>query len=419
MHHDHHVVVQHEPQQWPVVSDRCRQLIRQGALTILDPEASFVADLQAASLSGDNMRVIARDPVLAEGSRLTTTANVMHWATANVENPGERVRPLLGPAALASARDMVRRGLDKDALESYRKAQSLAWQLWLGLCFELTDDPVQLREVLEVTSVSISSFIDDTITAISARMDAERDDLTRGTHAERRAVLALLLEGAPIDPGRAQRQLSYRFAGDHTAIIVWGPPGTDAHTLEKVAESVMIATGAERRLTIVAGASALWLWVPRAVSGTSALRAVVDRHPVVRIALGRTASGLDGFRSTHLEAATTQRMLDALRTHRRVASFRDVQFVALLSHDTASADEFIADTLGALAEAESELRELVLTYIRDGCNTSSAASRLYIHRNTVVRRLAQAEALLPRPLNENLIQVAAALELLAWHGGSP
>ena len=81
---------------------------------------------------------------------------------------------------------------------------------------------------------------------------------------------------------------------------------------------------------------------------------------------------------------------------------------------------YLRDTpLGALAEAESELRELVLTYIRDGCNTSSAASRLYIHRNTVVRRLAQAEALLPRPLNENLIQVAAALELLAWHGGSP
>lgn len=360
------------------------------------------------------MRAIARDPVLAEGSRLTTTANVMHWAASNVERPGERVLPELGAEALASARDMVRRGVDKDALESYRKAQGLAWRLWVNLCFDLSDDPVELREVLDVTSLSISTYIDDTIAAVSARMDQERDDLTGGTHAERRAVLALVLEGAPIDRDHAERRLGYAFSGAHTAIIVWGPPGTDSHVLEDVAESVMIAAGASRRLTVVAGASALWLWIPVVVLGTSEFVPVVDGHPRVRIALGRTASGLDGFRRSHLEASTTQRMLDPSRTRRQLASFHDAQFVALMSNDAASAEEFIRDALGALVESDPELRASVLTFVREGCNANASAARLYTHRNTVLRRLSRAQALLPRPMNENLVQVAAALELLEW-----
>jgi DNA-binding PucR family transcriptional regulator len=61
----------------------------------------------------------------------------------------------------------------------------------------------------------------------------------------------------------------------------------------------------------------------------------------------------------------------------------------------------------------------VLTYVRELGSTSRTAQRLYTHRNTVLRRLARADELLPRPLAENAVAVAAALEVLRWRGESP
>ena len=55
--------------------------------------------------------------------------------------------------------------------------------------------------------------------------------------------------------------------------------------------------------------------------------------------------------------------------------------------------------------------EVALCYTGD---LSNPAERLYTHRNTVIRRLARADELLPRPLADNLVDIAAALELLRW-----
>jgi DNA-binding PucR family transcriptional regulator len=414
--HDHYsneaIVVYCEPQSWPVVSARAQELIRQGALTLLQQGASFVENVQAIALSGDSMRAIAVDPVLAERSRRTTMANVLHWATANVEHPGARVTPDLGPEALSTARDMVRRGLDKEASESYRKVQAVAWRRWVSICFDLTDDATELREVLDVSALSISAFVDDTIAARAARMDEERDDLTRGASAERRATLALIIEGAPIDRSRAEQRLGYNLSGPHTAVVVWGRPGTDVRDLEDVAESVMQVSGAERRLTIVADASTLWLWIPRTAADNTMLAPIVNRHPDVRMAIGRTGAEIPGFRTSYLDAVTTQRMLDAARTTRRLATYHDVQLIALLSQNL-STDEYLQNTLGPLVDADAE-REILLAYIRERCNATATAERLFTHRNTVLRRLLRAEELLPRPLDEHLVEVAVALEILAW-----
>ena len=401
-----------EPESWPVVSVRAQELIRQGALTVLQQGGKFVENFRTIALSGDSTRPIALDPVLAENSRRTTLANVLHWATANVERPGARVKPDLGPEALSMARDMVRRGLDKEALESYRKVQTFAWRRWVSICFDLTDDPAELREVLDVSSLSISAFIDDTVAARAARMDEELDVLTRGTSAERRATLALIIEGAPINRSRAEQRLGYHLSGPHTAIVVWGRPGTDVHDLEEVAESVMQVSGAERRLTIVADASTLWLWIPRAAADSATLAPIVDKHADVCVAVGRTGTEIQGFRTSYLDAVTTQRMLDASRTSRRLATYHDVQLMALLSQNLTT-DEYLQNTLGPLVNADAE-REILLTYIRERCNATATAERMFTHRNTVLRRLLRAEELLPRPLDEHLVEVAVALEILAW-----
>ena len=61
----------------------------------------------------------------------------------------------------------MRRGLDDDALHAYRIGQNVAWRRWMAIAFELTSDPDELRELLDVTARSIFTFVDETIAAAS------------------------------------------------------------------------------------------------------------------------------------------------------------------------------------------------------------------------------------------------------------
>jgi DNA-binding PucR family transcriptional regulator len=109
-------------------------------------------------------------------------------------------------------------------------------------------------------------------------------------------------------------------------------------------------------------------------------------------------------------------MLARLTSPQQVARYEDVQLVALLTAEPTQVEEFLADTLGGLLTADAEVREAVGAYVRELGNASRTAQRLYTHRNTVLRRLARADELLPRPLAENVLGVAAALEVLRWRG---
>jgi DNA-binding PucR family transcriptional regulator len=406
---------------WPDVPPEVRELFRRGAELALAPRQQWIDELHTAALGGERMRPVAEDPVLAEATRRANLANLVHWAAANVQHPGRRVPANTGPEVLEAARDMVRRGLDAGSLDAYRRGQAAAWRRWMEICFDLTSDPVLLRSLLDVSALSITTFIEDTVAAVSERMAAEHADLTRGAHAERRATVSLLLEGAPIGRDRAEARLGYGLGGPHTAVIVWSGSGTAASdSLEAAAEAVVRAAGADRRLTVVASAASLWVWLPSATApGLPGLTAELAAHPDVRVAVGRPGRDVAGFRRSHLDAATTQRMVTRLTSPQQVARYQDVQLVALLTGDPAQADEFLADTLGGLLGADADTRAAVLTYVRELGSTSRTAERLYTHRNTVLRRLARADELLPHPLAENAVAVAAALEVLRWRGGSP
>ncbi|GAA3194179.1 PucR family transcriptional regulator [Dactylosporangium siamense] len=395
---------------WPRLSPAVAELFRRGAEIALDPRADWIEELHAAALGGDRMRPVAADPVLAEATKRANLANLLHWAAQNVRHPGRRVPANMGAEALDAARDMVRRGLDERGLDAYRTAQSVAWRRWMEICFDLTTDPVLLRELLDASALSIATFIDDTVAAVSRRMEAERAELTLGASAERRAAVTLLLEGAPIGRARAEAQLGYGLAGPHTAAILWS--ASSGEHLEGAAETVMRAAGATHRLTVVASAAALWVWFPAGAAPRTG--DLAELHPDVRVALGRPGADVDGFRRSHLDAAEAQRMLTRLTSPQQVARYEDVQLVALLTAEPTRADEFLADTLGELLHADPATRFTVLTYVREQCSTTRTAERLYTHRNTVLRRLARADELLPRPLEENVVSVGAALEVLRW-----
>ncbi|MNH46610.1 hypothetical protein D3C79_1094630 [compost metagenome] len=53
-------------------------------------------------------------------------------------------------------------------------------------------------------------------------------------------------------------------------------------------------------------------------------------------------------------------------------------------------------------------------FLANGCNITQTAEVLGTHRNTLLRRLERAQDLLPIPLADHRIQIAAALELVIW-----
>jgi DNA-binding PucR family transcriptional regulator len=400
---------------WESPSPRVAELIRQGAHIALDELAGWLDEIDRATLAASPE--IREDPVLVASATRTNRANLVHWAAANVRDPGRPVAANLGAEPLALARDLVRRGLDAAALDAYRVGQNVALRWWLKTAFDLTSDADELHQMLDVTLRSIGEFIDATLAGINAQMRSEREELTRGTHAERREAVALILEGAPISRRRAEARLGYALNQSHTAAVVWtDQPDSDTRSLERAVDALGQVAGT-RPLNLIAGAATRWVWIGGGQRWAAAdLDSRLEQYPEVRVAVGPTAAGIEGFRRSHLNALTTQRMVARLKSRQRIVLFADVQLVALLTLDPEGADDFITQILGDFRHAPPELRSDVEIFIKEQCNASRTAERLYTHRNTLKERLHRAEKLLPRPLDESSVHVAVALEALRWRG---
>ncbi|WP_134426635.1 Rv1453 family transcriptional regulator [Mycobacterium ulcerans] len=403
---------------WQGPSPRVGELIRQGAKAVLDGSQQWLDEYDRVTMAANP--AIADDPVLAEATRRSIRSSLIHWAAANVSNPGAPVAPNLGPEPLSIARDMVRRGLDPF---TFRIAQTVGWRLWMGVAFGLTSDPDELRELFEVTYRSISEFVEATSAGIAAQMQRERDELARGTHAERREVTALILDGAPISRQRAEARLGYALNRTHTAAVIWSDePDGDLNRLDRVVDAFGRAADFARPLTVIAGAATRWVWVANAANATLDVEQVeqaVRDVPGARIAIGAAATGIEGFRRSHLEALTTQRMVAGLNSRQRVALIADIQLIALIAQNPEAANDFIKNTLGDFESAGAELHKTVLTFVNEQCSIGRTTKVLYTHRNTLLRRLDRAQQLLPRPLDHSSVHVAVALEALQWRGNPP
>lgn len=401
---------------WRLPSAPVRELIRQCAQITVNARPEWLDELDAAVLGASP--IIAADPELAAAVSRSNRDNLFFWGTANIRDPGAPVPPNTGPEPMIIARELVRRGLDAFSLDAYRIGESVAYRRLMEVAFELNSDPTELHELLDVCSRSISSFIDATLARIAVQIDVERDELTRGTHAERRETVVLLLEGAPIPRSRAEARLGYALTGTHTAAVIWSDePDGDSTRLDRAVEAFGQATGGTRPLSVLASMATRWVWVPvSADTDTAAMVRSASAAHDVRIAIGSTGDGVEGFRRSHFDALTTQQMLVRLQSPQQIAFFADVQLVALITTDADRAAGFVKHALGDLEYADPELHNTIRTFIAAQSNASRAAARLYLHRNTLLRRLSRADELLPTPLAECTVNVAVALDVLRWRG---
>jgi DNA-binding PucR family transcriptional regulator len=392
-------------------------LIRTAAERLLEAPQALLDEFHAAVLQTADPGVAA-DPALVAGIRLTNRSNLMHWSTSNIRRPGQQVSANVGPVTLDFARDLVRRGLDDTSLNGYRAGQNTVWRRWMGIAFELTSDVELLREMLDISYRSMASYVDETLAGIGEQIEREREQLLSGAHAARLQIVSLILDGAPITARRASSRLGYELARPHTAYIVWSDtPGLRHGELERTAGELARAAGAPRPLTVAASVSSLWAWFATDTGfDAGAFRNVVPEDSGIRVALGPTLPGIDGFRRSHHDAIVTQRLMRRMSSTVRFASHPDVRLVALAAHDDDDAADFVARTIGDLASADPELRDTLRTYIREQFNTTRTAKVLFTHRNTILNRVALAEKLLPAPLAGRGLEVGLALEIAHWLG---
>ncbi len=395
-------------------SPRIHELIREAARIALNPTQEWLDEFDRAILAANPS--IAADPALATVVKRSNRAHLIHFAAANLRNPGAPVPANLGPEPLRMARDLVRVGLDALALDIYRIGQNVAWRRWTDIAFGLTSDPDELHELLDVPFRTANEFVDTTLAGITTEMQLERDKLTRDVPAERRKIVQLLIDGAPISREHAEARLGYPLDRSHTAAVIWGDQAQGDHShLDRVADAFGHAGGCPHPLVVVAGAATRWVWVKDAPGfDIDLIHEVLHDIPDARIAIGATAPGIEGFRRSHRDALTTARMIIRLESPHRVAFFTDVEMVALLTENAEGADDFIQRTLGNLESASPALKTTLLTFINQQCNASRAARLLFTHRNTLMNRLETAQRLLPRPLADTTIHVAVALEAQQW-----
>jgi DNA-binding PucR family transcriptional regulator len=397
------------------LSPPIRELIREGAWIALNASPEWLDEFNRATVATNP--AIAGDPTLGAAVSTSNRTSLIHFATSHLRDPGGPVAPYLGPEPLRMARILVRHGLGASALDVYRIGLNVALQRWTDIVFELTSDPQQLHELLNVIYRSANDFVDATLAGVARQMKLEHNEFVRGAVVERRRIVELILEGDSISHKRAEARLGYGLSGSHTAAIIWcDESDDDLRLLDRAAAALGEAVGCPRSLTVTCSEATRWVWLKDVAVDGEQVRAVSEETPKLRIAIGDSAPGIEGFRSSHEQALTAQQMMVRLQSRQQTAFFEDIRMVALLTQKPDRTEEFIKDTLGALASAGAVLRHTLLAYINEQCNAARAAQNLYIHRNTLLSRLDAAQRLLPRPLDRNTVRVAVALEALKWCG---
>jgi DNA-binding PucR family transcriptional regulator len=397
--------------------DDVAEIVRRGAQIVLATLDEVTAGISELHLRTPGMERVAQDPVFAAASLRTIRSTLAHCAAAVIDHPLEPI-PAAGDAeTFRMARDLVRRDLDESVLVAYRVGQVGAWQAWVSITCNLTDDVGLVRRVLDRTAASIGDFVERTLDRVQQAMREERADLLRGNNPERREMVARLLDGAPVARERASARLGLDLAQPHTAAVVWLTPGrTEKAPLEEAVDLLIRSTAARRHVSVFPSTGVAWLWLAGAGPEATDVEPELRGWPV-RVAIGETSTGVEGFRASHRSALAVQRLVSRSGL-RRVVRAEDVRLASLLSRHGDEALDFARSVLGDLTGASTDVLLTVRTYLDELGSVSRTAERLYTHRNTVVRRLARADELLPLPLTARPVDVAAALEMWQWLGHS-
>jgi len=376
----------------------------------------LVAEMDAAEV--ELSPAAGSDAAVLADTSASNRANAVRLLSMFARREAKMAPIDIPPEALDVARTVARRGLDLDLIfQSYRRGQNVAWSRYLRHASQLESTGPLLFELLEVASARMFEYVDHVVAGVIAAAQREREEVLGGALARRAETIRLILDGAAIDAARAGERLGYDLRQRHTALVLWTPPHGDVQgALESAAAMLARAAGTRPPLTLSVGPSTLWAWLGSSSEPTldTLPEAMSQAQNHIRVAVGPARPGITGFRRSHEAALAIQSLLAGHPGGARVALFRDLEVTALAAQNPDRAAEFVAATLGPLAEdtpAAARLRDTLRVFLDEADNAPRAATRLHTHRNTVLQRVARAIELLGYQPGERRLAMELALEL--------
>ena len=376
----------------------------------------LVAEMDAAEV--ELSPAAGSDAAVLADTSASNRANAVRLLSMFARRDAKMAPIDIPPEALDVARTVARRGLDLDLIfQSYRRGQNVAWSRYLRHASQLESTGPLLFELLEVASARMFEYVDHVVAGVIAAAQREREEVLGGALARRAETIRLILDGAAIDAARAGERLGYDLRQRHTVLVLWTPPHGDVQgALESAAAMLARAAGTRPPLTLSVGPSTLWAWLGSSSEPTldTLSEAMSQAQNHIRVAVGPTRQGITGFRRSHEAAVSIQSLLAGHPGGARVALFRDLEVTALAAQSADRAAEFVAATLGPLAEdtpAAARLRDTLRVFLDEADNAPRAATRLHTHRNTVLQRVARATELLGYQPGERRLAMELALEL--------
>ncbi|MFJ9831131.1 PucR family transcriptional regulator [Streptomyces sp. NPDC101169] len=395
---------------WPPPSREVAEAIRSLCRRLLTETEALVEAFARPSLVAQNDPALLADASLVEEDRELNRSDLVQWLTANIQRPGRRVEPYVGPRTTAYINDLVSRGIAPDFADAWRVALGIGWRRWLEECVAHCADPGLLVGVLDVSAKSLAQYALDSVAALR---EAGLAAAMGNAGAEAIALIQLIADGAPMAEDLAEGRLRYRLARWHVGLVLWVDDPDRVDALDGAIPAVRAAAAGRSPLVARASATSRWLWLSGPdIPDLHHVEKVLATADEVRAAVGRPGHGLEGFRSSHQDALAAQALVTRLGSGRRFTAYADVELIDAVTKDRAGARRFVVNTLGPLAEADAALRQALLTYVQCGFNTTRAAANLYAHRNTVERRVSRANELSAVKVEDNPTHVAAALLVL-------
>ncbi len=259
---------------------------------------------------------------------------------------------------------------------------------------------VELRAVL----AAISSSFDRLLVGVGEEyaLEAGRNSGNARERSQVERVERLLAgELVPTD------SLDYPLDGWHIGLVV---EATDADAVLRD-----FARQVDRRLLAVEPRTdTLWAWL----GGRSRVEAADVEHRLrrwpleVKVALGEPGRGVAGWRLTHQQALAVLPFAEGHPV--ALARYSEKGILASIQKDRVlveSLRKIYLEPLSDEKEGEEVLGETLRAYFAAACSSSSAASALRVHRQTVTSRLRTAEERLGRSLTECYIELNLALTL--------
>ncbi|GJO66285.1 ABC transporter substrate-binding protein [Mycobacterium marinum] len=337
--------------------------------------------------------------------------------------------------ALEYARRLAQHGVPVNALvRAYRLGQRLMNELIFDE-LRATDIPESMRvPVIEAISVAMFEYIDWMSQQVVVVYEDERERWLENQNSLRGVrVREILAADKEIDADAAITSVRHPLRWHHLALVMWYPDqGSEVDELprlQRFLRELGEAAGVDASpLFVAADPSCGWGWLPYRAAPERAVAAVADfvrSHPdSPNVAIGTPASGVDGFRRSHREAAEARSV--GILCDRRPplmisAGEPGLSVVARFGGDLAGTREWVAQVLGELArdgDSDARLRDTLRVYLACGSSYKLAAQRLNMHFNTVKYRVGRAVARRGRAIGSDRLDVELALLVCHWYGGS-